>query len=159
MWKTGHSLIKGKLLETLGDLAGEMSGHIFFKHRFFGFDDALYASDRLVEIMSHQTGALSSLLADLTPMVSTPEMRVDCPEEIKFKIAQEAQSAFKEFQVDTIDGVRVTFEHGWGLVRASNTQPVLVMRFEASTPELLEKYKATVIDRIEAIKARLSKAA
>lgn len=159
MWKTGHSLIKGKLLETHGDLAGEMSGHIFFKHRFFGFDDALYASDRLVEIMSHHTGTMSSLLQDLTPMVSTPELRVDCPEEIKFKIAQEAQSAFKDFKVDTIDGVRVTFDQGWGLVRASNTQPVLVMRFEASTPALLEQYKTTVIDRIEAIKSRLSKAA
>ena len=92
-------------------------------------------------------------------MVSTPEIRVDCPEEIKFKIAQEAQSAFKEFKVETIDGVRVTFDKGWGLVRASNTQPVLVMRFEATTPELLEQYKKTVIDRIEDIKARLSKAA
>lgn len=159
MWKTGHSLIKGKLLETQGDLAGEMSGHIFFKHRFFGFDDALYASNRLVEIMSHTKGVLSSLLSDLTPTVSTPEMRVDCPEDIKFKIAQEAQSAFKEFKVDTIDGVRVTFDQGWGLVRASNTQPVLVMRFEATTPALLETYKSTVIDRIEAIKAKLSKAA
>jgi phosphomannomutase/phosphoglucomutase len=159
MWKTGHSLIKGKLLETQGDLAGEMSGHIFFKHRFFGFDDALYASNRLVEIMSHTKGDLSSLLSDLTPTVSTPEMRVDCPEDIKFKIAQEAQSAFKEFKVDTIDGVRVTFDQGWGLVRASNTQPVLVMRFEATTPALLETYKSTVIDRIEAIKAKLSKAA
>lgn len=159
MWKTGHSLIKGKLLETHGELAGEMSGHIFFKHRFFGFDDALYASSRLVEIMSSHTGTLSSLLNDLTPMVSTPEMRVDCPEEIKFKIALEAQAAFKEFKVDTIDGVRVTFDHGWGLVRASNTQPVLVMRFEATTPALLESYKNTVLERIELIKERLLKAA
>jgi phosphomannomutase/phosphoglucomutase len=159
MWKTGHSLIKGKLLETHGELAGEMSGHIFFKHRFFGFDDALYASARLVEIMSSHSGTLSSLLNDLTPMVSTPEMRVDCPEEIKFRIAQEAQAAFKEFKVDTIDGVRVTFDHGWGLVRASNTQPVLVMRFEATTPALLESYKSIVLERIEGIKARLSKAA
>lgn len=156
MWKTGHSLIKGKLLETHGDLAGEMSGHIFFKHRFFGFDDALYASNRLVEIMSSHNGALSSLLADIPTMVSTPEIRVDCPEEIKFKIAQEAQTAFGEFKVDTIDGVRVTFDKGWGLVRASNTQPVLVMRFEAETPALLESYKSTVIGRIEDIKNRLS---
>lgn len=159
MWKTGHSLIKGKLIETHGDLAGEMSGHIFFKHRFFGFDDALYSSSRLVEIMSHHTGTLSSLISDLPAMVSTPEIRVDCPEEIKFKIAQEAQSAFQDFKVDTIDGVRVTFDKGWGLVRASNTQPVLVMRFEATTPELLEQYKKTVIDRIENIKSKLSKAA
>jgi phosphomannomutase/phosphoglucomutase len=156
MWKTGHSLIKGKLKETHGDLAGEMSGHIFFKHRYFGFDDALYASSRLVEIASKHSGPISSLLSGLAPMVSTPEIRVDCPEQIKFKIAQEAQSAFKEFKVDTIDGVRVTFPQGWGLVRASNTQPVLVMRFEAETPQLLESYKKTVLDRIEDIKARLS---
>jgi phosphomannomutase/phosphoglucomutase len=88
-------------------------------------------------------------------MVSTPEMRVDCPEAIKFKIASEAQNAFKEFKVDTIDGVRVTFDRGWGLVRASNTQPVLVMRFEAESPELLEVYRKTVVDRIENIKASL----
>ncbi|MFO0416088.1 MAG: phosphomannomutase/phosphoglucomutase [Pseudomonadota bacterium] len=155
MWKTGHSLIKAKLKETHGDLAGEMSGHIFFKHRFFGFDDALYSSARLIEIMSNHQGDFSSLLSGLKPMVSTPEMRVDCPEAIKFKIASEAQNAFKEFKVDTIDGVRVTFDRGWGLVRASNTQPVLVMRFEAESPELLEVYRKTVVDRIENIKASL----
>jgi len=155
MWKTGHSLIKSKLEETNGDLAGEMSGHIFFKHRYYGFDDALYSSARLVEIMSHHTGPLSSLLSGLKPMLSTPEMRVDCPEAIKFKIASAAQDAFKEFKVDTIDGVRVTFDKGWGLVRASNTQPVLVMRFEAESAELLESYKKTVIERIETIKASL----
>jgi phosphomannomutase/phosphoglucomutase len=109
--------------------------------------------------MSHHKGTLSSLISDLPTMVSTPEIRVDCPEDIKFKIAQEAQAAFGEFNVDTIDGVRVTFDKGWGLVRASNTQPVLVMRFEATTDELLEKYKTTVLDRIESIKTRLSKAA
>lgn len=155
MWKTGHSLIKGKLRETAGDLAGEMSGHIFFKHRYFGFDDALYASARLVEIMSHQTVRFSELLTGLKPMVSTPEMRVDCPEDIKFKVAQEAQTAFNEFKVDTIDGVRVTFDRGWGLVRASNTQPVLVMRFEAEELTLLEEYRKTVVDRIETIKAAM----
>jgi phosphomannomutase/phosphoglucomutase len=155
MWKTGHSLIKAKLKETHGDLAGEMSGHIFFKHRFFGFDDSLYSSARLIEIMSNHQDDFSSLLSGLKPMVSTPEMRVDCPEAIKFKIASEAQNAFKEFKVDTIDGVRVTFDRGWGLVRASNTQPVLVMRFEAESPELLEVYRKTVVDRIENIKASL----
>lgn len=155
MWKTGHSLIKAKLKETHGDLGGEMSGHIFFKHRYYGFDDALYASCRMAEIVSHHTGPMSALLSDLKPMVSTPEIRVDCPEHIKFKIAQEAQSAFNEYKVDTIDGVRVTFDKGWGLVRASNTQPVLVMRFEAENQELLETYKKIVIDRIENIKVRL----
>jgi phosphomannomutase/phosphoglucomutase len=155
MWKTGHSLIKNKLKETNGDLGGEMSGHIFFKHRYFGFDDALYSSARLVEIMSKHSGSFSSLLADLTPVHSTPEMRVDCPEAIKFAIAQRAQEAFKEFKVDTIDGVRITFDRGWGLVRASNTQPVLVMRFEAESSELLESYRKLVVDRIESIKASL----
>ncbi len=159
MWKTGHSLIKGKLKETNGDLAGEMSGHIFFKHRYFGFDDALYASCRMAEIASKTQGSVSALLSDLKPMISTPEIRVDCPEEIKFRIAQEAQEAFPDYAVNTIDGVRVTFERGWGLVRASNTQPVLVMRFEAETPELLESYKSTFIERIEQIKGRLLKAA
>jgi len=156
MWKTGHSLIKGKLKETNGDLAGEMSGHIFFKHRFFGFDDALYSSARLVEIMSCHTGPLSSLLDGIPAMISTPEMRVDCPEAIKFKIAQEAQGSFKEYKVETIDGVRITFDKGWGLVRASNTQPVLVMRFEAESEALLQEYKKIVVDRIETIKSSLS---
>ena len=155
MWKTGHSLIKSKLKETHGDLAGEMSGHIFF--RYFGFDDALYSSARLAEIVSKHTGPMSSLLSGLPQMVSTPEIRVDCPEEIKFQIAKEAQSAFPEFAVDTIDGVRISFDKGWGLVRASNTQPVLVMRFEAESAGLLETYKKTVIDRIEDIKARLAR--
>ena len=132
-----------------------MSGHIFFKHRFFGFDDALYASSRLVEIMSKHTGPFSSLLAGLPPMLSTPEIRVDCPEEIKFAIAKEAQSAFPAYEVDTMDGVRVNFANGWGLVRASNTQPVLVMRVEALSAELLENYQRIVIERIEGIKERL----
>jgi phosphomannomutase/phosphoglucomutase len=156
MWKTGHSLIKNKLKETHGELAGEMSGHIFFKHRFFGFDDALYASSRLAEILSHHDGPLSSLLSDLPKMVSTPEIRVDCSEDLKFKIAEEAQSAFSEFATDTTDGVRVTFDHGWGLVRASNTQPILVMRFEAESQKLLEEYQNIVTTRIEMIKSRLA---
>jgi len=156
MWKTGHSLIKNRLREVHGALGGEMSGHIFFKHRFFGFDCALYASNRLCEIMSRTEGPISSLLADLPPAVATPEIRVDCPEEIKFKIPELARDAFKEFEVETIDGVRITFEHGWGLVRASNTQPVLVMRFEADTPARLSEYQALVTGRIEAIKAKLA---
>lgn len=148
MWKTGHSLVKAKLRETGAALAGEMSGHIFFKHRFFGFDDALYASNRLVEIVSHLKGPFSSLYADLPKMYSTPEIRVDCPEEKKFKIAQRAQSAFSEYSTDLTDGVRITFDAGWGLIRASNTQPVLVMRFEAESQELLAKYKKLVEDRL-----------
>jgi phosphomannomutase / phosphoglucomutase len=155
MWKTGHSLIKGKLKEVSGDLAGEMSGHIFFKHRYYGFDDAMYSSSRLLEILSHTEKKCSELLGDLPPAFSTPEMRVDCPEELKFKIAEKAQSAFAEEKVITIDGVRITFADGWGLVRASNTQPVLVMRFEASSPAALERIQNQVISKIEEIKASL----
>jgi phosphomannomutase/phosphoglucomutase len=155
MWKTGHSLIKKKLYETEGALGGEMSGHIFFKQRFFGFDDALYASCRFAEIVSNSPQAVSEMLADLPKMVSTPEIRLDCPEELKFKVAKAAKSRFPEYPVSTLDGVRITFENGWGLVRASNTQPVLVMRFEAATPALLEDYKQIVSARIEEIKKSL----
>ena len=156
MWKTGHSLIKSKLKEVSGDLAGEMSGHIFFKNRYYGFDDALYATARLIEILSHTEKKCSELLADLPAMVSTPEMRIDCPEEIKFKIAEEAKKAFPNHQVLTIDGVRVTFKDGWGLVRASNTQPVLVMRFEATSAEALERIQKEVVSAIEKIKGTLT---
>jgi len=155
MWKTGHSLIKTKLKQTGGALGGEMSGHIAFKHRFFGFDDALYSSSRFVEIVSNSKQKVSEFLADLPQMVSTPEIRLDCPEELKFKIAQGAKSAFSEYDVDTIDGVRIQFEHGWALVRASNTQPVLVMRFEASSKQYLEQYQNLVNQRIEKLKSSL----
>lgn len=155
MWKTGHSLIKNKLKETHGALGGEMSGHIFFKHRYFGYDDALYASQRLVEIMSHHNGPCSSLIADLPKRVSTPEIRVDCPDEIKFKVVEKAQKAFTEYNVDLTDGARISFGDGWGLVRASNTQPVLVMRFEAPTEAKLKQYQDLVVGRIEEIKRGL----
>jgi phosphomannomutase/phosphoglucomutase len=155
MWKTGHSLIKGKLYETGGVLAGEMSAHIFFKHRYYGFDDAVYAGIRLVEIMSKISTPLSSLLSDLPRRISTPEIRVDCPEEIKFKIVSEAQKKLARYNTDTTDGVRVTFDNGWGLVRASNTQPVLVMRFEADTQQHLDEYQKIVTSEIEQIKAAI----
>jgi phosphomannomutase/phosphoglucomutase len=156
MWKTGHSLIKGKLKETNGLLAGEMSGHIFFKHRYFGFDDAIYSSCRLVEILSQSDKKASELLNDLPIRCSTPEIRVDCPEEIKFKIVSEAQKAFSDYRVNTIDGARITFEKGWGLIRASNTQPVLVMRFEAEKEDLLKQYQQIVESRIAEIKDSLA---
>jgi phosphomannomutase/phosphoglucomutase len=156
MWKTGHSLIKNKLRELNAELAGEMSGHIFFKHRYFGFDDALYASARIAEIMSNTDKKISTLLSDLPKMISTPEIRLDCPDEQKFKIIQEAQKSFGEYKVDTLDGVRVEFDQGWGLVRASNTQPVLVMRFEAINQEKLTAYRKIVTDKIETIKKTLS---
>jgi phosphomannomutase/phosphoglucomutase len=159
MWKTGHSLIKNKLAETGGALGGEMSGHIFFKHRFFGFDDAIYASARLAEIVSKSDKPASALLSDIPEKQSTPEIRVDCPEDLKFRIADEATKAFPEYTVNTIDGVRIEFEKGWGLVRASNTQPVLVMRFEAESPALLEEYQSLVTGRIQVIEERLKTAA
>lgn len=152
MWKTGHSLMKLKLKETKAALAGEMSGHIVFAHRFYGFDDALHCAARFVEIMTKTDKKASQLISDLPKMVSTPEIRVDCPEEIKFKIPEKAKAAFAGHKVDTTDGVRIQFEKGWGLVRASNTQPVLVMRFEAESPALLEQYQAKVSAEIEAIK-------
>ncbi len=156
MWKTGHSLIKGKLKETNGLLAGEMSGHIFFKHRYFGFDDAIYSSCRLVEILSNSNKRASELTNDLPQRCSTPEIRVDCPEEIKFKIVSQAQKAFSDYPVNTIDGARITFAKGWGLIRASNTQPVLVMRFEAEHEELLQQYREIVEGRVEEIKQSLA---
>lgn len=153
MARTGHSLIKAKLKELHAELAGEMSGHMFFAYRYFGFDDALHAAARLIEILSNTTRAMSELLSDLPKMCSTPEIRVDCAEEIKFTVAERAQRAFPEFRVNTLDGVRITFDHGWGLVRASNTQPVLVMRFEADSPQRLAEYRRLVEQRIEQIAA------
>ena len=153
MWKTGHSLIKSKLKETHGDLAGEMSGHIFVKHRYYGVDDALDASVRFIEIVSNTDTPVSQLLGDLPKMVSTPEIRVDCPDALKFKILEKAKEAFKGFNVDTLDGVRITFDKGWGLVRASNTQPILVMRFEAESERELQEYQALVNEKIDAIRA------
>ncbi len=155
MGRTGHSLIKNKLKETGGALGGEMSAHIFFKHRFYGFDDAVYASLRLCEILTNTEQPLSKLLSDLPKRVSTPEIRVDCPEQVKFKIVDRAKQLFSEFETNTIDGVRVTFDKGWGLVRASNTQPVLVMRFEADNQENLNRYQKLVVDRIESVKREL----
>ncbi len=152
MARTGHSLIKAKLKELHAELAGEMSGHMFFAHRYFGFDDALHAAARLVEILSSSKEPVSAMLADLPTAVSTPEIRVDCVEEKKFLVAEKAKTAFPEYPVNTIDGVRITFPHGWGLVRASNTQSVLVMRFEADTPARLAEYQSIVEDRIDKLK-------
>jgi phosphomannomutase/phosphoglucomutase len=156
MWKTGHSLMKKKLKELAAPLAGEMSGHIFFKHRFYGFDDAIYCSARLAEILSKSNKTLSEMFSDLPKMYSTPEIRVDCPEDIKFKIAEKAKDVFNDYKVDTTDGARITFESGWGLVRASNTQSILVMRFEAKSQELVDKYQKLVMEKIEGIKAELT---
>ena len=138
MWKTGHSLIKSKMKETRAHLAGEMSGHIFFADRWFGFDDAIYASLRLYEIVAKR-GALHTLTADLPAAHSTPEIRIDCEEEKKVRLIEEAAKLLHdpEARLTTIDGLRVDYEDRWGLIRASNTQPVIVMRFEARTEQLL----------------------
>ncbi len=156
MWKAGHSLIKAKMKEEGALLAGEMSGHIFFGHRWFGFDDAIYSSARLLELVSRTDQPLSSLLADVPKTYASPEIRVDCPEEKKFEIVRRAQEFFaKSYQAVTIDGVRVTFPDGWGLVRASNTQPILVLRFEATTPARLEEIRRLVTGKVEELKREL----
>jgi phosphomannomutase / phosphoglucomutase len=145
MWKAGHSLIKAKMKETGAALAGEMSGHIFFADRFYGFDDATYAGARVLEILSNTDRPLSALLDDIPPTFSTPELRVDCPDERKFEIvAQIAKHFAATNEVITIDGARILFEHGWGLVRASNTQAILVLRFEADTAEHLNQIRSEV---------------
>ena len=143
MWKTGHSLIKSKMKETGAALAGEMSGHIFFADRWFGFDDAIYSSARLYEIIG-QAKNLSSLTADLRPAVNTPEIRIDCEEDKKFSLIEEAAKLLMdpEAVLTTIDGLRVDFEDHWGLIRASNTQPVIVMRFEAQNETKLNEIQA-----------------
>ncbi|MBL8217994.1 MAG: phosphomannomutase/phosphoglucomutase [Bryobacterales bacterium] len=145
MYKTGHSLIKAKMKEAHAELAGEMSGHMFFADRYFGFDDALYAACRLIEIVAASGKPLSAQLAGLPKMVSTPEIRHDCPEEKKFEIVSKVAAHFRALRpVIEVDGVRVLFEKGWGLVRASNTQPILVLRFEAENEDLLKEYQAEV---------------
>lgn len=155
MWKAGHSLIKQKMAETGAVLAGEMSGHMFFKHRWFGFDDAIYASLRLAELLSANPEPLSTWLADLPPVVNTPEIRVDTPDEIKFAVVDRVKEAFAgKYEVVDVDGVRVTFSDGWGLVRASNTQPALVLRFEAESQARLDEIRELVEDAIAKAKAQ-----
>jgi phosphomannomutase/phosphoglucomutase len=154
MYKTGHSLIKAKMKEEHAELAGEMSGHMFFADRYFGYDDALYAACRLMEIVSKSGKPLSAQLAGLPKTVSTPEIRVDCPDEVKFQVVSRvAEQLKKTHPVIDVDGVRVLFEHGWGLLRASNTQPVLVMRFEASDQRLLAAYRGEIEAALETAKA------
>jgi len=155
MWRTGHSLIKAKMKETQAELAGEMSGHMFFADRYYGYDDAIYAACRLMEIVARSGRPLSAQLEGLPRMFSTPEIRVDCPDEIKFQvIAQVAEEFRGRYDVIDIDGVRVLFPQGWGLARASNTQPVLVLRFEAATEELLRQYRSLIEDAVARAKAR-----
>jgi len=158
MWKAGHSLIKAKMKETDAALAGEMSGHIFFADRFYGFDDATFAGARVIEILSKADKPLSALLADLPPTFSTPELRVDCSDDTKFDVvARVAEYFARDHEVITIDGARIIFEHGWGLVRASNTQAILVLRFEAQSDEHLAKIRSIVETRVDQFIAEAEK--
>jgi len=162
VWKTGHSLIKTKMKEEHADLAGEMSGHLFFADRYFGYDDATYAALRLLEILANDPRPLAEMLADVPKTFSTPEIRVDCPDAIKFDIVKAVTAKYKERGLDVldIDGARITFEKGgaptWGLVRASNTGPVLVLRFEAGTEARLAEIRADVEGAVAEERKRLA---
>ncbi|MBV8906525.1 MAG: phosphomannomutase, partial [Acidobacteriia bacterium] len=159
MWKTGHSLIKANMKECHAELAGEMSGHMFFADRYYGFDDALYAACRLMEIVSRSGRSLSAQFEGLPKTVTTPEIRFDCPDEIKFEVVQSsAEKLRSRYPTVDVDGVRVLFPEGWGLVRASNTQPVLVMRFEATSEALLKRYRAEVESVVQSAVAALEQA-
>ncbi len=156
MWKTGHSLIKNKIGETGAVLAGEMSGHVFFNDRFYGYDDALYAALRLLEIISGTEKKLSELLSHVPETCSTPEIRVDCEEEIKFKLVESVTEKLRsDHEVVDIDGVRVNFPDGWGLIRASNTQPALVMRFEARSKERLNEIRHMIESELQECRDRI----
>ena len=150
MWNTGHSLIKDKMKTEKVTFAGEMSGHIFFADDYYGYDDALYVGLRLLQILSKTEKKLSELTNNIPKYHSTPEMRIDCDnDEEKFKITKKAVEFFtSNYECITIDGVRIKFKDGWGLVRSSNTQPVIVCRFEAKTKEQLEQYKQLVLNQL-----------
>lgn len=152
MWKTGHSLIKKKIKEEKALLAGEMSGHIFFADRWFGFDDAIYASARLIEILSRSEMKLAAMLSDLPKTFTTPEIRVYASDEVKFRIVDEVRAELaKKYPVIDIDGVRALFPKGWGLVRPSNTQALLVLRFEGETEADLEAIQKEVRGVLEKV--------
>lgn len=153
MWKTGHSLIKSKMKETGALLAGEMSGHLFFADRYFGYDDAIYAGCRLVEILMKENRPLSSFFAKLPKTYVTPEIRVDCPDDLKFNVVEQCREYFsKKYKTIDIDGIRILFEDGWGLIRASNTQPALVLRFEAGDPNRLAQIQGHVRGVLEKVR-------
>ncbi|OLN26838.1 Phosphomannomutase [Desulfovibrio sp. DV] len=157
MAPTGHSLIKSKMRETGATLAGEMSGHMFFADRYYGFDDAIYASARLAEIVAASGTRLQSMLDDWPATVNTPEIRIDCPDAIKFAVVEKAKAHFASgYDVIDVDGVRLTFPDGWGLLRASNTQPALVVRFEAETEARLAEIRRLIEEPVAAWIAELS---
>jgi phosphomannomutase/phosphoglucomutase len=143
MWKTGHSLIKDKMKELRAPLAGEMSGHMFFADGYYGYDDALYGAARLLRLVADSGRSVRELLADVPEFVSTPEIRVDCGDDVKFDLVARAVAHFRARRdVIDVDGVRVLFGDGWGLIRASNTQPILVTRFEARSEARLAEIRA-----------------
>ena len=154
MWRTGHSLIKAKMKEVDAALAGEMSGHMFFKDRYFGFDDGIYASCRLLEILANSGKRIPDLLEGIPQTHTTPEIRVPCSDETKFDVVERAKRYFQEngYRVIDVDGARIVFPDGWGLVRASNTQPVLVLRYEAETMERLEEIRQLIESTLERVK-------
>jgi phosphomannomutase/phosphoglucomutase len=150
MWKTGHSLIKDKMKKERALLAGEMSGHIFFADRYFGFDDAIYASCRLLEIVGKTGKKVSELLEGIPQTYVTPEIRVECPDDIKFEVVEQATEYYRQkYPLIDVDGMRITFPDGWGLLRASNTQPALVLRFEAASQERLEEFKGMIEAKVK----------
>ena len=152
MWKTGHSLLKDKMKREKALLAGEMSGHMFFADRYFGYDDAIYASCRLLEIVSKTGKKVTELLAGIPRTYATPEIRVACPDAIKFKIVEQAAASFrKKYTVIDIDGMRVKFLDGWGLLRASNTQPALVLRFEATSEARLAEIRGMIETELQGL--------
>jgi len=158
MWKTGHSLIKKKIKEEKALMAGEMSGHIFFADRYFGFDDAIYSSARLLELLSKSEKKLSQMLSELPKTYNTPEIRVYASDEVKFKIVEEVKKDLSQkYPIIDIDGVRAIFPEGWGLVRASNTQEALVLRFEGDTEEALRAIEKEVKRAVENAIKRLER--
>lgn len=161
MWKAGHALLKAKMRETKAALGGEMSGHIFFADRYYGYDDGIYAACRILEAVAKSEKSLTELLGDLPPAVNTPEIRVDCPDTLKFQIAERAKERFRRdgYDIIDVDGVRVKFPDGWGLIRASNTQPILVMRFEAVNETKLAEYRAVVEAVLDDVKRDVGVAA
>jgi phosphomannomutase/phosphoglucomutase len=156
MWRTGHSLIKKKLKEEKAALAGEMSGHMFFADRYFGYDDAIYAACRLLEIVAKRKEPLSHYLEDLPATFNTPEIRVQCPEDTKFKLVDMVRKQLsRDHEIIDVDGVRLVFPDGWGLLRASNTGPILVMRFEAQSEGRLEEIRSLMEGTLEKMKSRI----
>jgi phosphomannomutase / phosphoglucomutase len=153
MWKTGHSLIKAKMKEEKAVLAGEMSGHMFFADRYFGYDDAIYAACRLIEMLANSAMPLGQMLAEFPETYVTPEIRVQCDDDKKFSVVGKIKSHFSQkYRVIDVDGARIIFPQGWGLVRASNTQDVLVMRFEADTQANLDAIRSQVEEQVQKAK-------